>query len=121
MKCKRFDLIFKKMQTHLYGKALKQRRPEKGVQRTVLKNPGRYLSAYQQMQLTRQKGRLTYCNQLCIRRIIEISRTDGEQTKQWYTNSGYLLSVQEYVSSNDIRLLDYLYCGADFSKEETQR
>ena len=49
---------------HFYGKALKQRGPEEGIQRTVQKNPGRHLSAYQQMQLARQEGQL---NQLCIR------------------------------------------------------
>ena len=31
------DLIFKKTQIHLYGKALKQRYPREGIQRTALK------------------------------------------------------------------------------------
>ena len=31
------DLIVKKTQTHLYGKALKQRCPGEGIQRTALK------------------------------------------------------------------------------------
>ena len=108
------------MQTHLHGKALKQRRPEKGIQNSTKKSWS-LLERILANAANSSEGSTNLTNYASAACPIEISRTDREQTKQWYTNSGYLLSVQEYVSSNDIRLLDYLYCGADFSKEETQR